>query len=80
MTALQQEAISIIQAMSDERLILAISKLREVADYKIATCDDEENAKIAKWEADPDKYEDEINEWINGIIKEVRRERRARQQ
>lgn len=80
MTALQQEAISIIQAMSDERLVLAISKLREVADFKIATYYDEEDANIAKWEADPDKYADEINEWINGIIKEVRKERRERHQ
>ncbi|MBR1858403.1 MAG: hypothetical protein IJ797_02775 [Selenomonadaceae bacterium] len=76
MTALQQEAISIIQSMPYDRLVLAVQKLREYANDEIY--EDKESAEVAKWQADPDKYENEINEWVNGVVKESRREKRAK--
>ena len=78
MMALRKEAISLIESLPDDRLVLAVQKLREY--NKTEIYEDEESTKIAKWQADPDKYEDDINEWINGVVKAYRKERRANAQ
>ena len=75
---LRKEAISLIESLPDDRLVLAVQKLREY--NKTEIYEDEESAKIAKWQANPDKYEDDINEWVNGIVKAYRKERRAKAQ
>ena len=74
MIELRKEAISLIESLPDDRLVLAVQKLREY--NKPELYEDEESAKIAKWQADPDKYEDDINEWVNGLVKAVRRKNR----
>ena len=55
--------------------MLAVQKLREYANDEIY--EDKESAEVAKWQAYPDKYENEINEWVNGVVKESRREKRV---
>ena len=53
MMELRKEAISLIESLPDDRLVLAVQKLREY--NKAEIYEDEESAKIAKWQADPDK-------------------------
>lgn len=75
MSELRAEAISLMEKMPEEYLFAIVQYAKDF--FK-----DEEYAKeqvnLAKWQAEPDKYENEINEFVNGWVKESRKEERAR--
>ena len=74
MSELRSEAINLIEKMPEEYLFAIVQYVRDFLN-------DEEYAKeqmnLAKWQTDPDKYEDEINEFVNGWVKETRKNERA---
>ena len=69
MSELRAEAFDLVREIPEERLenFLSIIKNFLKSDETLAE-------KNLKWLAEPDKYENEINECISEVIKEVRRE------
>lgn len=65
MSKLRNEAISLIEKMPEEYLFAIVQYARDFLKDKDYA---EEQMNLAKWQADPDKYEDEINEFVNGWI------------
>lgn len=72
MTALRSEAVSLVENVPEKYLEALVKTLKTfVTDY-------EEELNIAKWQANPEKYEDEINEYVCGLVKSYRAEQRER--
>ena len=69
MSELRAEAINLIQIIPEENLSAIINFAKNFLKY-----DETLEEKNLKWLAEPDKYENEINECISEVIKEVRRE------
>ncbi len=71
MTELRNEAISLMEKMPEEYLFAIVQYAKDfLKDEEYA----KEQMNLAKWQTDPDKYEDEIAEYVNGWVKETRRE------
>lgn len=75
MSELRAEAISLMEKMPEEYLFAIVQYAQDFLKDKSYA---EEQMKIAKFQSDPYKYEDEINEFVNGWIKETRNEERAK--
>lgn len=69
MSALKNEAFSLIEKIPDEYMYRLNEMIRDFISEKEI---DNEEAKIARWQADPDKYENEISEYVAGFIKKIR--------
>lgn len=69
MSELRTEAMNLIQAMPEEYLFAIVQYARDFLKDKDYA---EEQMNLAKWQADPDKYEDEINDFVNGWVKETK--------
>ena len=75
MSELRAEAISLMEKMPEEYLFAIVQYAKDfLKDEEYA----KEQVNLAKWQAEPDKYENEINEFVNGWVKESRKEERAR--
>lgn len=75
MTALRSEAFDLIEKMPEKYLFAIVQYAQDfLKDKNFA----EEQMKLAKFQSDPDKYADEINEFVNGWIKETGNEERAK--
>ena len=75
MSELRAEAINLIEKMPEEYLFAIVQYAQDFLKDKNYA---EEQMKLAKFQSEPDKYEDEINEFVNGWIKETRNEERAK--
>ena len=74
MSELRAEAVNLMQIMPEEYLFAIVQYAQDfLKDKEYA----EEQMKLAKFQSDPKKYEDEINEFVNGWIKETHNEERA---
>ena len=69
MSELRIEAMNLIQIIPEENLEKVLNYLKNFLKSKETLAE-----KNLKWLAEPDKYEDEINECISEVIKEVRSE------
>ena len=71
MSELRAEAISLMEQMPEEYLFAIVQYAQDFLKDKNYA---EEQMKLAKFQSDPDKYEDEINEYVNRWVKETRSE------
>ena len=71
MANIRDVTYKLIEKVPDDYIYWLNQTIRKfIADKEIGN----EDEKLARWQADPDKYEDEINEYITGGIKASRHE------
>lgn len=70
MSELRAEAISLLEKIPEKYLLAIVQYVRRFESKSFA----DEQAMFAKWEQDPDTYEDKIAEYINSWVKDVRKE------
>lgn len=76
MEAIRTETYRLIEKIPEDYIYWLNELIKKfIADKEI----DNEDEKFARWQADPDKYEDEINEFITGGIKALRYEKSAKE-
>ena len=76
MSSIINETFELIEKIPDDYIYWLNELIKKfIADKEIGN----EDEKLARWQADPDKYEDEINEFITGGIKASRYEARAKE-
>ena len=75
MSDLRTEAVNLMKIMPEEYLFAIVQYAQDFLKDKDYA---EEQMKLAKFQSDPDKYENEINEFVNGWIKETGNEDRAK--
>ena len=74
MNTIKNETYKLIEKIPEDYIYWLNELIKKfIADREI----DNEDEKFARWQADPDKYEAEINEFITGGIKASRYEARA---
>ena len=71
MSELRAEAISLMEKMPEEYLFAIVQYAKDFLKDKDYA---EHQMRVALWQEDPDKYEDEIAEYVNSWVKETRRE------
>ena len=72
MATIRNETYSLIEKIPDDYIYWLNELIKKfIADKEI----DNEDEKLARWQADPDKYEKEISEFITGGIKASRYEK-----
>ena len=71
MSELRAEAISLMEQMPEEYLFAIVQYAQDFLKDKDYA---EHQVRVALWQQDPDKYEDEINEYVNRWVKETRSE------
>ena len=69
MSELRLEAFNLVREVPEERLENFLSVIKN-----FLKSEESLSEKNLKWLANPDKYEDEINECISEVIREVNRE------
>lgn len=75
MSELRAEAVNLIEKMPEEYLFAIVQYAQDfLKDKEYA----EHQVRVALWQQDPDKYEDEINEYVNRWVKETRNEERVK--
>lgn len=75
MSAIRTETYELIEKIPDDYIYWLNEMIKKfIADKEI----ENEDEKLARWQADPDKYEKEISEFIKGGIKASRYEERAK--
>lgn len=71
MTELRAEAVNLMQIMPEEYLFAIVQYAQDfLKDKEYA----EHQMRVALWQQDPDKYEDEIQEYVNRWVKDTRNE------
>ena len=75
MSELRAEAVNLIEKMPEEYLFAIVQYAQDFLKDKNYA---EEQMKLAKFQSDPDKYEAEINEFVNAWVKETHNEERAK--
>ena len=71
MSELRAEAINLMEKMPEEYLFAIVQYAQDFLKDKSYA---EHQMRVALWQTDPDKYEDEISEYVNRWVKETRRE------
>ena len=71
MSELRAEAISLMEQMPEEYLFAIVQYAQDFLKDKDYA---EHQVRVALWQQDPDKYEDEIQEYVNRWVKETRSE------
>ena len=75
MSELRAEAVNLIEKMPEEYLFAIVQYAQDFLKDKDYA---EHQVRVALWQQDPDKYEDEINEYVNRWVKETRNEERVK--
>lgn len=75
MSAIRNETFELIEKIPDDYIYWLNEMIKKFIEEQEI---ENEDAKIARWQADPDKYEQEISNFIKGGIKASRYEERAR--
>ena len=75
MSELRSEAISLVEKIPDDYIYWLNELIKKFIEEKEI---ENEDAKLARWQADPDKYEQEISDFIKGGIKASRYEESAK--
>lgn len=75
MATIRDETFKLIEKIPDDYIYWLNELIKKFIEEKEIENEDE---KLARWQADPDKYEQEINDFIKGGIKAVRYEERAK--
>ena len=71
MSELRAEAVNLMQIMPEEYLFAIVQYAQDfLKDKEYA----EHQMRVALWQQDPDKYEDEIQEYVNRWVKDTRNE------
>ena len=65
MTALRSEAFDLIEKMPEKYLLAIVQYARRFENQNFA----DEQAMFAKWNEDPDTYEDKIAEYVHKIVR-----------
>ncbi len=65
MSELRTEAVNLIEKMPEEYLLAIVQYVRRFNNKNFA----DEQAMFAKWEQDPETYEEKIAEYVNKIVK-----------
>lgn len=76
MSTIRNETFKLIEKIPDDYIYWLNELIKKFIEEKEIEHEDE---KIARWQADPDKYEQEISDYIKGGIKAVRYEARAKE-
>ena len=66
MSELRAEAINLMEKMPEEYLFAIVQYAQDFLKDKDYA---EHQMRVALWQTDPDKYEDEINEYVNSWVK-----------
>ena len=74
MTALRNDTINLISTVPEEYLKEIFETVKNLISRKNS---EEEDKKLEMWQAEPEKYEDELNEWVCNFVKESRRKSRS---
>ncbi len=75
MSAIRNETFKLIEKIPDDYIYWLNELIKKFIEEKEIENEDE---KIARWQAAPDKYEQEISDYIKGGIKASRYEERAK--
>lgn len=73
MSSIRTETYELIEKIPDDYIYWLNEMIKKFIKEKEIENEDE---KLARWQADPDKYENEISEFIKGGIKASRYEKR----
>ena len=73
MSSIRTETYELIEKIPDDYIYWLNEMIKKFIKEKEIENEDE---KLARWQADPDKYENEISEFIKGGIKASRYEER----
>ena len=65
MSELRAEAVNLIENMPEEYLLAIVQYVRRFQNKSFA----DEQAMFAKWEQDPETYEEKVAEHVNKIVK-----------
>ena len=65
MSELRTEAVNLIEKMPEEYLLAIVQYVRRFNNKNFA----DEQAMFAKWEQDPETYEEKVAEYVNKIVK-----------
>lgn len=71
MSELRAEAISLMEKIPEEYLFAIVQYVQDFLKDKNYA---EHQMRVALWQEDPEKYEDEINAYVNRFVKNTRRE------
>ena len=75
MPSIRNETFKLIEKIPDDYIYWLNELIKKFIEEKEI---ENEDAKLARWQADPDKYEQEISDFIKGGIKASRYEESAK--
>ena len=74
MSELRNDSIRLISTAPEKYLAEIFETVKNLISRKN---NEEEDKKLEMWQAEPEKYENELNEWVCNFVKESRRKSRS---